>query len=141
MKIFPKNIDACLPKNSLKTIAPAYELVQKQVMPKPPASEAKKTTAGFFAGIGLMRLGLECEGWSVIYANDIDPEKHEMYQAHFRDTPDHFDTRDIHHVSAADLPTVALATASFPCNDLSLAGMREGLNGEQSSAFWGFTRS
>jgi DNA (cytosine-5)-methyltransferase 1 len=31
-----------------------------------------------------------------------------------------------------------LATASFPCNDLSLAGGRKGLAGSQSSAFWGF---
>jgi DNA (cytosine-5)-methyltransferase 1 len=36
------------------------------------------------------------------------------------------------------VPSVALATASFPCNDLSLAGARKGLAGEQSSAFWGF---
>jgi DNA (cytosine-5)-methyltransferase 1 len=36
---------------------------------------------------------------------------------------------------------VTLATASFPCNDLSLAGARRGLmDGAQSSAFWGFTR-
>jgi DNA (cytosine-5)-methyltransferase 1 len=35
---------------------------------------------------------------------------------------------------------VTLATASFPCNDLSLAGSRDGLRGKQSSAFWGFVR-
>jgi len=33
---------------------------------------------------------------------------------------------------------VTLATASFPCNDLSLAGSRNGLDGKQSGAFWGF---
>jgi DNA (cytosine-5)-methyltransferase 1 len=32
---------------------------------------------------------------------------------------------------------VTLATASFPCNDLSLAGSRSGLAGKQSGAFWG----
>lgn len=31
----------------------------------------QKTVAEFFAGIGLMRLGLEREGWSVVFANDI----------------------------------------------------------------------
>ncbi len=35
---------------------------------------------------------------------------------------------------------MALATASFPCNDLSLAGARAGLKGKQSSAYWGFVR-
>ena len=38
------------------------------------------------------------------------------------------------------VPSVLLATASFPCNDLSLAGSRSGLNGSQSSAFYGFAR-
>jgi DNA (cytosine-5)-methyltransferase 1 len=33
---------------------------------------------------------------------------------------------------------VALATASFPCNDLSIAGEWKGLAGKHSSAFWGF---
>jgi DNA (cytosine-5)-methyltransferase 1 len=63
-----------------------------------------------------------------------------MYREHFPDRIDHFVSGDIHKVKADDVPSVTLATASFPCNDLSLAGMREGLNGEQSSAFWGFTR-
>ena len=33
-----------------------------------------------------------------------------------------------------------LFTASFPCNDLSIAGRWEGLNGKESSAFWGLVR-
>ncbi len=87
-----------------------------------------------------MRLGLENQGWKVVFANDIDPEKHEMYRAHFCDDDTHFNLGDIHDLDADSIPTVALATASFPCNDLSLAGAREGLDGEQSSAFWGFIR-
>lgn len=31
-----------------------------------------KNVAEFFAGIGLMRLGLEQAGWRVVWANDID---------------------------------------------------------------------
>jgi DNA (cytosine-5)-methyltransferase 1 len=63
-----------------------------------------------------------------------------MYDAHFGDADEHFKLGDIHDLSARDVPTVTLATASFPCNDLSLAGSRNGLRGEQSSAFWGFVR-
>ena len=78
---------------------------------------------------GLLRL--------VTFANDIDGKKWEMYREHFGDTGE-FLLGDIHEIDAIKVPSVALATASFPCNDLSLAGARKGLCGEQSSAFWGF---
>jgi DNA (cytosine-5)-methyltransferase 1 len=93
-----------------------------------------KTFAEFFAGIGLMRCALEKHGWTAAYGNDIDSKKLDMYRAHFGDG---FDLRDIHDVPASAIPKVTLATASFPCNDLSLAGSRRGLAGKQSSAFWG----
>ena len=32
----------------------------------------EKTVAEFFAGIGLMRIGLENAGWRIALANDID---------------------------------------------------------------------
>lgn len=99
----------------------------------------RKQFAEFFSGIGLMRLGLEKEGWSVAFANDIDEQKVEMYNAHFGKENGHMVHEDIHKISAESIPTVELATASFPCNDLSLAGSRNGLSGEHSSAFWGFT--
>ena len=100
----------------------------------------KKTFAEFFAGIGLMRMGLEREGWTIAFANDIAADKYEMYSEHFRDAKYHFVLDDIHKLNADIIPTVALATASFPCNDLSLAGMRKGLAGKESSAYWGFVR-
>ena len=104
----------------------------------------QKTCAEFFAGIGLMRLGLERQGWRVTFANDIDARKQAMYHAHFapddREAQTHFALGDVHTLPVADVPDVTLATASFPCNDLSLAGARQGLAGAQSSAFWGFIR-
>ena len=99
----------------------------------------QKTVAEFFAGIGLMRMGLERQGWRVAFANDIDRQKHAMYQGHFG-ADAQFVLGDIHAIPVERVPTVALATASFPCNDLSLAGSRRGLSGKQSSAFWGFLR-
>lgn len=94
--------------------------------------------AEFFAGIGLMRLGLERAGWTCVFANDIDPAKREMYLAQFPGSESHFALGDIRGVSAAHIPPVELATASFPCTDLSLAGGRAGLSGSQSSALWPF---
>jgi DNA (cytosine-5)-methyltransferase 1 len=99
-----------------------------------------KTFAEFFAGIGLMRMGLEQAGWDILYANDIDPLKQKIYNNHFQDKENHFLLGDIHEISVKDVPSVTLATASFPCTDLSLAGKREGLSGSQSSAFWGFIK-
>jgi DNA (cytosine-5)-methyltransferase 1 len=96
-----------------------------------------KTVAEFFAGIGLMRIGLENAGWRIALANDIDHDKWQMYKDHFGDTGE-FLVDDIHNLKTPQIPTVSLATASFPCNDLSLAGARHGLAGAQSSAFWGF---
>jgi DNA (cytosine-5)-methyltransferase 1 len=100
----------------------------------------QRTFAEFFAGVGLMRIGLERRGWKIAFANDICEDKYEMYAAHFEDADDHFVVEDIHELNANEIPTVTLATASFPCNDLSLAGARAGLKGKQSSAFYGFVK-
>lgn len=94
--------------------------------------------AEFFAGIGLMRMGLDREGWSTVWANDIDEKKWEMYRTNFNDGACEFVLGDVHEIDGKDIPDIDLATASFPCNDLSLAGARHGLAGTQSSAFWGF---
>jgi DNA (cytosine-5)-methyltransferase 1 len=97
------------------------------------------TAAEFFAGIGLVRLALERENWRVVFANDIDPNKAEMYR-HNWPKDDHLVVDDIHKLDIDQIPTCDLFTASFPCNDLSIAGRWEGLNGKESSAFWGFIR-
>ena len=108
-------------------------------MPKEAHIDPEKTFAEFFAGIGLMRMGLELDGWKISYANDIDADKQDMYRTQFSDADEHFALGDIHQVDAGVVPEVALATASFPCTDLSLAGERKGLAGKQSSAFWGLS--
>lgn len=91
----------------------------------------------FFAGGGLARLGLEPD-FSCVFANDIDPAKAAAYRTAFGE-----DMRvgDIWALNSADLPgQAALAWASFPCQDLSLAGARRGLAAPRSGAFWGFHR-
>jgi len=98
-----------------------------------------RPAAEFFAGIGLMRLGLEQAGFNVRFANDIDRSKAAVYRSNFDDC-DTFALDDIRHIRGVDVPEVALASASFPCTDLSLAGSRRGLNGSESSTFWEFTR-
>lgn len=99
------------------------------------------TVAEYFAGIGLVRMGLQPHGWQVVFANDISEKKHEMYRTFFPDADGHYLVRDIFDVGSADVPPSTLATCSFPCIDLSLAGNMNGMiNGNHSSAFWGFIK-
>lgn len=97
--------------------------------------------AEFFAGIGLVRMAMEKAGFQVVWANDIDPVKYKLYAANFDAA--HFvlgDVTDPASVNGDMIPDIDVATASFPCTDLSLAGNRAGLMGEQSGTFWGFFR-
>src|SRR4051794_26479589 len=97
------------------------------------------TVAEYFAGIGLVRLGLQDMPWRVAFANDISVKKFAMYRAAFPDADQHYRVGDIFDIDAAQIPRTTLATCSFPCIDLSLAGKQEGMvNGKHSSAFWGF---
>ncbi len=94
----------------------------------------------FFAGGGMARLGLG-EGWDCVFANDRDAGKAAAYRANFRDADAHLRQADVWDLSPCDIPGRAdLAWASSPCQDLSLAGKRAGLDGARSSAFWGFWR-
>jgi DNA (cytosine-5)-methyltransferase 1 len=113
-----------------------------RLMSVPACAEASRPVAAeFFAGIGLARMGLEAAGFDVRWSNDIDPDKKAMYVGHFRPSRSHkFVLGDVGGVKADDMPDdLALAWASFPCIDLSLAGWRRGLKGKDSGTFWGFT--
>jgi DNA (cytosine-5)-methyltransferase 1 len=99
-----------------------------------------KTFCEFFAGIGLVRAGLEPSGWQCTYANDIEPKKQAMYEARFGVT-DHFHLGDVNEtdqVVSRIKGEPFLATASFPCVDLSVAGHYRGFDGEHSSTFFPF---
>jgi DNA (cytosine-5)-methyltransferase 1 len=47
---------------------------------------------------------------------------------------------DVAAVRAGDLPSADMAWASFPCQDLSLAGWQRGMSGQRSGTFWAFWR-
>lgn len=103
-------------------------------------ARSKPKAIEFFAGIGLARMGLEKAGFEVVWSNDYQPDKRDMYVAHFGESDGHtFALGDIADIKASDLPTDAvLAWASSPCTDLSLAGWRAGLAGAESGVFWHF---
>lgn len=92
----------------------------------------------FFAGGGMARAGLGGR-WRCAFANDIDPKKTTSYAANWGRKG--LLVGDVATLSTADLPGLAdLAWASFPCQDLSLAGAGAGLEGKRSGTFWPFWR-
>lgn len=107
-----------------------------------PTGALRPRAAEFFAGIGLVRLGLEASGFKVVWSNDVERDKRDMYVGHFGESDDHiFTLGDVGKVAGDEMPAgLELAWASFPCTDLSLAGWRRGLSGSESSTFWEFTR-
>lgn len=96
----------------------------------------------FFAGGGMARAGLG-SNWSCRFANDFSPMKSRTYISNWGG--DHFIEGDVAKISASELPERAdLAWASFPCQDLSLAGKYLGLGDAssetqtRSGTFWPF---
>lgn len=96
----------------------------------------------FFAGGGMARLGLG-DNWQCLFANEWSARKAAAYRANFPPATE-LKLDDIWNLSTADLPHGAsLAWASFPCQDLSLAGNGAGLDGARSGTllkFWNLMR-
>ncbi len=83
----------------------------------------------------MARLGLERD-FDCAFANDFDAAKCAAYASNFGD--EHLITGDITAIATKDLPSATLAWASFPCQDLSLAGARGGMTANRSGTFWAF---
>ena len=91
----------------------------------------------FFAGSGLVTSGLKPH-LNVVWANDICEKKAASYVANHGSA--HFELGSIECVSGNALPSAEVAWASFPCQDLSLAGKRGGLRAERSGLYWQWLR-
>ena len=97
----------------------------------------KPTFYEFFAGAGMARAGLGAK-WRCIFSNEFDAKKSAIYRKNWK-TPDVLKVADVGTLTTADVPSIAdLVWASFPCQDLSLAGSGTGLKGDRSGTFWPF---
>jgi DNA (cytosine-5)-methyltransferase 1 len=76
--------------------------------------------------------------FQAVWANDVSPKKAAVYCANFGD--DHFHLGGIEEVRGETLPTAALGWASFPCQDLSLAGNIAGIRARRSGLVWEWLR-
>ena len=85
--------------------------------------------AGLFAGIGGFELGLTAAGHKTILLCDNDPHATTVLKRRFPDVA--------HHADIADLTSLPNGTdvvaAGFPCQNLSMAGDKAGLDGSKSS--------
>lgn len=91
----------------------------------------------FFAGSGLVAHALQSY-FKAAWANDICEKKAAVYKANHGKK--HFHLGSIADITGGDLPDAKLSWASFPCQDLSLAGLTAGIHGERSGLVWQWLR-
>ena len=90
-----------------------------------------------FAGVGGFDLGMERAGHECVAQVEWDKNAAGVLKRQWPDVPLFC---DVSKVSADDLPDADFITYGFPCQDLSVAGKREGLNGQRSGLFYEATR-
>lgn len=90
-----------------------------------------------FDGIGGFPLAASRYGIKPVWASEIEPFPIEVTKQHF---PNMVHLGDITQINGAKIDPVDIITAGSPCQDLSVAGKREGLEGERSGLFMDFVR-
>ena len=100
-------------------------------------SSAPWTMQEFFAGSGLVAYGLKGM-FTPVWANDVSQQKAAVYEANFG--AERFVLDDIKNVKGSELPYAHLSWASFPCQDLSLAGSIGGIHASRSGLVWEWMR-
>lgn len=90
----------------------------------------------FFAGIGGFHSGLESAGYEMVGWVEWDKYARKSYETLY-DTEGKYTANDIESIKdGKELPTADLWTFGSPCTNISVAGNRVGLKGEQSSMFF-----
>lgn len=91
-----------------------------------------ETVGNFFSGSGAWELAAKIVGMKPVYESEIEPFPVRLEAKRF---PECIQLGDITKVNGADLPYVDVLTNSSPCQNLSNAGNRLGLKGDQSALF------
>jgi len=100
-------------------------------------AEYKRAFYEFFAGGGMARIGLG-PNWKCLLANELCPKKAQAYRINHKPNGELI-VDDVSNLKTQHIPGQALLSwASFPCQDLSLAGNGKGLEGHRSGTFWPF---
>jgi DNA (cytosine-5)-methyltransferase 1 len=91
------------------------------------------TYGSLFAGVGGFDLGFDAAGWQCRFQVEWDKNCQEVLKKNWPDVPKYLDVRD---VKGSELPVVDLISFGSPCQDLSVAGKRSGLDGDRSGLFF-----
>jgi DNA (cytosine-5)-methyltransferase 1 len=95
------------------------------------------TVGSLFSGIGGFDRGLERAGMRVVWQSEIDPYACAVLRKHWPDAPNHGDIRAIHFPPVERCDVLC---GGFPCQDISNAGKRAGIDGERSGLWSEFAR-
>lgn len=95
------------------------------------------THGSLFDGIGGMPLAAHRAGIKTLWSSEIEPFCIAVTKRHF---PDVVQLGDIRNIDGRKVDPVDIISSTSPCQDLSIAGKRQGLEGEQSSLFFESTR-
>ena len=101
------------------------------------------TLVSLFDGIGGFPLAFERAGATTVATVEIDPSAAAVSKRHF---PHAHQFDDVTKVTGNDLravgfvPERGIITAGWPCQDLSVAGRRAGLDGARSGLWWEVVR-
>ena len=90
------------------------------------------TLGSLFDGIGGWLLAARHAGVTPIWASEIEPFPCSVTARHF---PDVKQLGDITQIDPDEIEPVDIICAGSPCQDLSIAGKRKGLDGERSGLF------
>jgi len=92
-------------------------------------------TISLFSGVGGMDLGLHRAGFEHVAFCEADPYRRQVLERHWPGVPVSDDVRTFKFDGLVDC-----VAGGFPCQDLSVAGKRQGLAGERSGLFYDFAR-
>jgi len=108
---------------------------RKRPLPQYPKESVmtKPTFGSLFAGVGGFDLGFEQAGYDCRFQVEWDKNCQQTLAYHWPDVPR---WGDVSEVNGADLPPADVITYGFPCQDLSVAGARAGLDGDRSNLFF-----
>lgn len=90
------------------------------------------TLGSLFDGIGGWLLAARHAGVTPVWSSEIEAFPCEVTKRHF---PEVLQLGDITKLNGANLPPVDIVCAGSPCQDLSVAGKRKGLDGARSGLF------
>ena len=95
------------------------------------------TYGSLFSGVGGFDMGFDQAEYECVFQVEWDKNCQQILTKHWPEVPKWLDVQE---VNGAEIPPCDVLTFGSPCQDLSVAGKRAGLDGDRSSMFYEATR-